>query len=347
MRHVQEEREIKVNENRLLCPINQTIMDDPVIASDGYTYNRSAITDPRIRGISPITRQPITNVFVVNRAIKDLIDEYNAAMNAEHEAAEIEGEIIAEEVAQPPVNPIAYSDLLKQLQESLNVQSKEIKYGSIVEQTLVAMAGIYTNQKGASFDKDNDQVNIWNLCFCLNFASPAEHQMFVLYYRNIYAGSILNNGAFADNCAKVIFDTKLFSEVIVPALGAYRRDSHNLVMRDLCSKLNVDFQEIYVGDAVERRLVAQAGIFTSQKEALYRRNEDYSTVFHLAFANSGEYQQFIDYYQQNYPNFIIRQYGYKQGELCKIDVNSKLLLSQIAPRLSENLEHQERGCVLI
>jgi len=40
-----------------LCPILGTIMENPVLAPDGYTYEKSAIEDwIRRDGTSPITR---------------------------------------------------------------------------------------------------------------------------------------------------------------------------------------------------------------------------------------------------------------------------------------------------
>jgi hypothetical protein len=59
-----------------ICPITLTIMDDPVICSDGYTYERSAILQLR-NSISPITRQYIDkNNLITNRALKDAIERF-------------------------------------------------------------------------------------------------------------------------------------------------------------------------------------------------------------------------------------------------------------------------------
>jgi hypothetical protein len=283
---------------------------------------------------------PIDNEFIPNLLVKSWIDQYNADLKLQGNVDKIVDMPIVE-------NRMAYSDLLKQLEECLAVPSKEIRYGSVVEQTLVALFGIYTDQKGASFDKNDENPKAWNLCFCFNFASTTQHQLFALHCRKDYPGSIINFGLFENNSAKIIFDIKPFSEFIVPALGAHRKNSHSLVMQELCNKLNVVYSEVYGGDTVERRIVAQAGIFTSQKEAYYRRNEDYSTAFYLAFTGNMELQKFVEYYQQNYPNFILGQPNYRQGELCKIDVNSKLLISHIAPTLSVDVEQPHRNCVLI
>jgi Mg-chelatase subunit ChlD len=73
--------------DHLLCPITQSIMVNPVIADDGYTYERDAIIHwVNQKGISPMTRQPL-NIHTIrpNRLIIDLIDQYSnpslASMN--------------------------------------------------------------------------------------------------------------------------------------------------------------------------------------------------------------------------------------------------------------------------
>lgn len=63
--------------NRLLCPITFQLFEDPVVATDGHTYERAAI----LRCISssqrsPLTRDPlISNQLVPTRLVKDMADE--------------------------------------------------------------------------------------------------------------------------------------------------------------------------------------------------------------------------------------------------------------------------------
>jgi hypothetical protein len=62
--------------NDFLCPITLEIMNEPVICSDGYTYERQSILALH-NNISPITRQLINRDFLIpNRALKNLIEEY-------------------------------------------------------------------------------------------------------------------------------------------------------------------------------------------------------------------------------------------------------------------------------
>lgn len=58
----------------LLCAF-QELFEDPVIASDGYTYERSAIEDWISRGKrSPMTNQPLQNsVLISNHTLRGAV----------------------------------------------------------------------------------------------------------------------------------------------------------------------------------------------------------------------------------------------------------------------------------
>mmetsp|Transcript_26001 Transcript_26001/g.72819 ORF Transcript_26001/g.72819 Transcript_26001/m.72819 type:complete len:259 (+) Transcript_26001:374-1150(+) len=60
----------------LVCPITQTLMIDPVIGPDGYTYERSAIKDwLDAHGVSPMTRQRMSAADLrPNRAVRNQIE---------------------------------------------------------------------------------------------------------------------------------------------------------------------------------------------------------------------------------------------------------------------------------
>lgn len=61
-----------------VCPITLNIMEDPVIAGDGHTYERHAIQEwIRRRGQSPITKAPVsTSSLIPNYNLKSQIDEF-------------------------------------------------------------------------------------------------------------------------------------------------------------------------------------------------------------------------------------------------------------------------------
>ena len=63
-----------------LCPITACLMEDPVIAEDGYTYEREAIKE----WISQSSRSPMTNMvmreakrLIPNHALRSAISEWS------------------------------------------------------------------------------------------------------------------------------------------------------------------------------------------------------------------------------------------------------------------------------
>ena len=65
-------------DNNFICSITLEVMKDPVICSDGHTYERSAIEKwLSTNSYSPITRQIITNNSLIpNIALRNIIQEY-------------------------------------------------------------------------------------------------------------------------------------------------------------------------------------------------------------------------------------------------------------------------------
>lgn len=68
----------------LTCPIMHTLMDDPVVAEDGYTYERQGIESAlQIRSRSPMTNEPMGKAVVPNRGLKSRIQEYKETVLTE------------------------------------------------------------------------------------------------------------------------------------------------------------------------------------------------------------------------------------------------------------------------
>ena len=70
-------------EDILRCPIAGNIMNDPVVAADGHTYERKAITEwIREHGTSPKTNQPLSpDLLFPNLAMKSQIKTYKMNQN--------------------------------------------------------------------------------------------------------------------------------------------------------------------------------------------------------------------------------------------------------------------------
>ena len=90
-----------------LCPITLSIMTDPVIGSDGRTYERSAITQwLRSNPHSPLTREPMTlSVLKPNYALKSAIERYQKEIKTGAPKSKPPPKIIKKTAAAPPPPP--------------------------------------------------------------------------------------------------------------------------------------------------------------------------------------------------------------------------------------------------
>lgn len=65
------------------CPITLEIMADPVVASDGFSYERDAIEHVMKHfGTSPMTREPLSEHLFPNRNLKQHISDYEEDLQA-------------------------------------------------------------------------------------------------------------------------------------------------------------------------------------------------------------------------------------------------------------------------
>ncbi|GMH39139.1 hypothetical protein BSKO_07037 [Bryopsis sp. KO-2023] len=66
----------------LLCPITHELLEDPVVAADGHTYERSAITAWfRNKNTSPMTNQKLTNLKICpNRLVASMVQEFKTKL---------------------------------------------------------------------------------------------------------------------------------------------------------------------------------------------------------------------------------------------------------------------------
>ena len=73
----------------LCCPITFLPMVDPVVASDGHSYERDAIETvlQRGNGLSPLTREPLKRSLIANRTLLKRIHAYEGEMLACAETA--------------------------------------------------------------------------------------------------------------------------------------------------------------------------------------------------------------------------------------------------------------------
>jgi hypothetical protein len=62
------------------CPITMVVMEEPVVADDGHTYERSAIAEwVKKKGTSPLTRERMSSHFVPNMSIRKMIERLKSS----------------------------------------------------------------------------------------------------------------------------------------------------------------------------------------------------------------------------------------------------------------------------
>ncbi len=116
----------------LKCPITRTLMKDPYYDPDGYSYEKDAIFKwVSEHGISPLTRNPMTiNDLRPNRALKDLIDEFNKpkVTVAPPAVPIIDTTITSAGIARKPVKIIMIADVSGSMNEYSDVTGTERTY---------------------------------------------------------------------------------------------------------------------------------------------------------------------------------------------------------------------------
>jgi len=85
-----------------LCPITQDIMKDPVVAADGYTYEKRAITKwIKRKGTSPVTREELSkDRLFPNRLLKKQIEDFSMRARWVTTKAEVGGHLCALEASE-------------------------------------------------------------------------------------------------------------------------------------------------------------------------------------------------------------------------------------------------------
>lgn len=333
--------------NEFCCIITGDIMSEPVIAEDGYTYEKSAIVKwlAERSNKSPITRQVINpKALIPNRILKTLIEKYI---------------VDGDNPKIPPAKNKTHIELMQKFASDLKVEYSEVYVGSAVEQVFVGYAGIYESQS-SSFYRPSPEQNVnasslnTNTTTTNTSANPngffpnnsvgttyfqlhlteSSYKGLVKFYEQRHIGLITKKEKINDTTYKITVNTNMLYNQLSPKLGEFKEKSHEDLMKKLQAWLKVDWNDVYAGDAVESTLVKMAGIDDeSQSSASFRANADYSTVFNLKL-NDINYKKFVDYYQQKFPSLILNHVKGSNG-LVKINVNTLKLGKEVGPKLEE------------
>jgi hypothetical protein len=278
--------------------------------------------------------------LIPNRALKNLITEWNTntgifahtqplqsstqLMTTTTTNSRQQGQPTDLFAAVPNSQILNHYQMMESLARTIGVEFKQVYTGVVVEQSLVAFAGIYTEQTNSYYRRELDTTTY----FQLKFKSMNEWQIFVARYDSKFPGFIKTKGAYNDNqLTKIVVDTKRLYEEVAMSLGELHKNSHINLMKELAAKLNANYNEVLTGIFAAQSLVAKTGISTLQENAQLSRTGTYSTRFSLKFASQQEYQTFASYYDQNYPNLIISAGDYNPSGLTTVELNTNRLIA--------------------
>lgn len=123
--------------NQFLCPITLDIMSDPVICSDGYTYERVSILALK-NSLSPMTRQPIDKTILIpNIALRQLIEQYTQTLTQ----------------TQLKINQDKLKDLKREREEILTRFEKEQKEQHKPSEQVINIIEILIQQEDKELEK--------------------------------------------------------------------------------------------------------------------------------------------------------------------------------------------------
>ena len=329
-----------------VCIITQELMENPVIAEDGYSYEKEAIQRwmREHRNQSPMTRQVMDpSKLIDNRNLKDAIETYKAQLALKNTSVGERRDESAATVSSGNVysSPkYSHVELMHKLREDLDVEMQEVYTGTVVEQSLVGIASIYTNQEGAMFRRNNESGHT---CFKLKFESQQKYLKFVAYYNTNFQGFIIDQGNWNNGEATITTNSNKLGDELSAKLGEFKKEAHHKVMQELANQLSVEYNEVFNGTAVEQKLVGRAGINTVQDHSFFRMEANYTEKFNLSFASNDEYTQFLNYYRQNFPGFILNASTYNSvmhsdREFSSVIVNPIKLISALTSQIEPDAQ---------
>ncbi len=114
----------------------------------------------------------------------------------------------------PPAPLPSHEQLMQKMAACLQVNLLQVRQGSLVEQTLVAMAGIQSTLTSAAFQREVDGTT----CFVLSLTTN-ESYAFYDYYHAHFPDLILRMTHLSATKTRIIVDTRCLCDLVVPALG--------------------------------------------------------------------------------------------------------------------------------
>ena len=234
---------------------------------------------------------------------------------------------------------ILESALITQLAISLNVQDSEIVGNRLAQQTLVAMAGIFTIQDNSYFNRDTKE----HANFVLRFSSNKEFSSFQRYCDEAFAGLIVANDHYDNNSIKVTLDADKLARSVIPKMGQFREKMYKglseacryLLTKGVYESIYATTKEFNENNILGAKLTRKLGIDAYQGDSTIEEMTNYSTKISLIFDRLTEYELFKARCEKQYLGFIVsscereRDYAVE----AEIIVSTQKLLDVVVPLL--------------
>ncbi|KIE06078.1 hypothetical protein NF27_BL00010, partial [Candidatus Jidaibacter acanthamoeba] len=118
---------------------------------------------------------------------------------------------------------LSHTELMRKFERKLGVSWNDVYIGTAVEQAIVGIAGIATQQIGAQFRTSTSSQTIITT-FSLRFNSEADLSSFINYYKENYPGLLVQEQMIryqAGQLTSIKMDTRKLYEEVAEWLGGY------------------------------------------------------------------------------------------------------------------------------
>jgi len=275
-----KDEEPKVDEDddpeEFLCPITQDVMEDPVIAEDGHTYERTAIvTWVEKHGTSPITTDPINkNILITNRVLKSQIDAYLEKKNPDKKPKEKKPK---EKRERPQIKKASETKRIESINRIIDDNERVITYiyinntpyeifKSIVE---FIYTGVITTKK--NLDETIEAAKYYELEYLVNFCENIKQGAEEL---NPSIGTYLN-----DETGKYLLETyynkRRYSDLVFEIDGR-KIKAHKSIVATRCEVLKRMFSSSFKEGS--GKIVIEESTYSAVRALLHYIYSDHAPI---------------------------------------------------------------------
>jgi uncharacterized protein YegL len=198
--------------SEFMCPISMDLMTDPVVGSDGHTYERSAITEwLSTRLVSPLTRrQMFLTDLQPNYALRTAIERWRLANEPTPEPS-----TIPQPVEQKPFTVKAKTTSTEMVLEINTTHSRPL------ESVLIAVIDVSGSMSSSASNKPQTEAVNFSRLDLVKHSMKTLANLFAAEYPNI--PSSLSIISFSNSASTLMPVTKMDEQGLIAATAAINR----------------------------------------------------------------------------------------------------------------------------